>query len=318
MVNVSDVLSEILTVAATPKEVINRVKGEPSVNFDESLLYEDIGEGKLLIDYLIENAYFHAIKHNVNSDLRILDYCVALNRFDFLSTAILNKLFEERDGSFLAEKYLNNSEFIGIIANHTIADEVVIKLYNKGYKKIAINAKESVLLSTCSSGTTILEDMLKSGMLPTFFEYEFNKEETFEILMKYKKYELLYKASMELLMNHPNKRYNYLQYMIDWHKKGINVNFEKKDYVSEDKEMLARCYIQMAKNGLIEYLNALTEDDLIQHSDGEKSLLYYLITKNKRITIDEILTFQLRKSRNVFVQLKLLGVDEGLLNMPYQ
>ena len=34
MVNVSDGLSEIFTVAATPKEVINRVKGEPSVNFD--------------------------------------------------------------------------------------------------------------------------------------------------------------------------------------------------------------------------------------------------------------------------------------------
>ena len=203
----------------------------------------------------------------------------------------------------MAEKYLNNSEFIGIIANHTIADDVVIRLYNKGYKKIAINAKESVLLSTCSSGTSILEDMFISGLSPTFYEYEFNKEKTFEILMKYKKYELLYKASMELLMNHPSKDNNYLDVLIHLHYNGFNVFFERKNYVSDDKELLARCYIQMIDNCLIEYMNELTEDDLVSCGEGEKSLLYYLVKSGKSNILDSILIIRLRKSKKVFAEL---------------
>ncbi len=86
-------------------------------------------------------------------------------------------LFEENNGYFLAEDYLDNTEFIDRLTCYDFDD--IIKLYKKGYKKIAINANESVLLTTLENDVTILEDMLKSEISLTFFEYEFNKEKNF-------------------------------------------------------------------------------------------------------------------------------------------
>lgn len=300
----------------TIREIIIGLKYDKVYNISENLLYEKIDDNKELIEYLIENQYFTILKSSSEKNLRIMDYCIKYNRFDIISSNILNELFVEHNGSFLAEKYLNNDEFLNRLQGYDLDKRKALKLYEKGYKQIMIHAKEDALL-TKYNGTTILDDLLKSNMTPTFYGYDFKSPETIKILYDNNRPELMYNATLELLMNYPDKENNYMLYLIECHKKGINVNFEKKNYMDDDKELLARCYIQMTRNGLIGYLNNLEADNLISSENDEKSLLYYLIKIDRNITLERILNYQLKKSSKIFAELKLLGIEDGLLNISY-
>lgn len=282
----------------------------------ESLLYKDIQDNKKLIDLLIDKKYFSCIKNSSKKDLQIMNYCVKYNNFNILSDDIIEELFVEREGNFLAEKYLNNDNFISSIKDFNMDENKLLTLYKKGYKKILIDASEEVLL-TEYNGTTILDDLLKENISPTFYNYNFGSLRTLEILYKNNRPDLMYNAKLELLMNYPNKNENYLQYIIECYRHGIDVHFERRTYISNDKEVTARCYIQMTKNNLLGYLDNLKEEDLLEKDDEGNSLLFYLINLDKELTLNKILTLNLKKRPSVFTELKLLGISDTPVDIKY-
>ena len=285
--------------------------------FNEKELYVDIGNNKKLIDLLIENNYDSKINCYVNNDLRILDYCLKYNRFDFLNQNLIDELFIKQNGHFLAEQFINNDKFIQVIGKFNIDDDFQISLFSKGYKNIMLNAKENILLKKID-GITILEQLLQSGMTPTFFNYDFTSLEVINILLQYNRFDLLYNAKTEILLNYPSKENNYLQLMINCFKMGLKVNLEKKRYINQDNELTARCYIQMAQNDLEGFLERLEEDDLLYVDNTGKSLLYYLVTIDKEIALKKIIPFYLQKKQSIFTELKLLNIDGGYLNISYE
>ena len=80
---------------------------------------------------------------------------------------------------------------------------------------------------------------------------------------------------------------------------------------------MARLYIQMARNGLDGFLDKLKEGDLLYKKDNENNLLYYLIQMDKDLTLKKFLNFDLKKNSKIFTELKILGVNEGLLDLSY-
>lgn len=277
------------------------------VAINEKLLYKDIGDNKKLIDLLMEKRLFSTI---YSKDLRLMDYCLKYDCFKIISNEIMEKLFAEFDGKFLAEEYLNNDKFASLSSIRMVDSSKRLKLYEKGYKKIMINASEELLLSEYN-GITILEDLLKSGISPTFFGYDFQSLKTMNILVKNNRPDLLYNAKLELLMNYPSKENNYMQYLITCCKNGINVNLEKRyNDKSDSKELLARCYIQMAKNNLLTYMEELREGDLLSKDESGKNLLFYLIGLDKEVTLNKILSSDVKRKPYVFSELKLLGVSD--------
>lgn len=293
-------------------EVAIFLKYNSFFTFSEYLLYQKFNDNKLLIEFLMENKKYSLIKLSSNSDLRIIEYCIKYNNFEALNNQILEEMFASCNGKMLAEKLLNNDKFLDTITQTYDLGSKAIKLYEKGYKKIMINAKEEDLLKPYN-GKTILDDLLDSNLDPTFYNYDFASLETMDILKKHHRYDLFYNAKLELLMNYPNLEYNYMQYLIDCCKSGINVNLEKSHYNSEDKELLAKCYIQMAKNSLVGYMNDLTEKNILKPGRDDKHLLYYLIKLDKDLTINTILPFDLKKNPLISSELKILGVSENLL-----
>ena len=296
------------------QEIIIFINNKKNIfNIPEKLLYEDIDKNKKLIDILMENKYYSCVKLSAQKDLRIMDYCLKYNNFKIIGNNIIEYLFVEINGKFEVEKYLNNKEFISVIKDYDIPYSKLYKLYDKGYKELLIDAKEDLLLAKYK-GTTILDDMLNSNVSPTFKGYDFKNVETLEILEKHNRYDLFYNADLELLINYPQKENNYMSKLIDLFKQGINVNLEKRIYKYKDKEIMARCYIQMAESGLEGFLDNLEPIDLLQKYK-DKSFLYYLVNIDKDITIDKILSYKVKRNPKINAELKLLGVNDSLLSL---
>ncbi len=283
----------------------------------EEFLYIDIGENKKFIDLLFEKKYIDCIGRSYKSDLRILDYCLKYNNFDVISDKLLEELLVERDGKFLIEKYLSNDNFVKSLNLKNVDNQKLIKIYNNGYKNFLIDADEKILL-TPYNGMTILEDMLKSNITPSL-KNGFESIKTMEILYSYNKIDLMCKTktNLKLLVDFPSRESNYLQYLIECRKKGINVHLELINYLTEDNELSARAYIQMVRNDFKGYLNALDENKLTKKDESGKSLLYYLINLDKYLTIDEILNLNLRKSPIISAELKLLGFGNVQIGAEY-
>ena len=298
-------------------EILLLVKYQKYINMvDEKTLYEEISPNKKLIDYLMENNYYNTIKYSCKKDLRIIDYCIKYNRFDIINDDILNELFVISNNHFLGEKLLNNPNFQEALDSFKLPKKKLLKMYHLGYKKMLVNASEDLLLSKVNDNI-ILNDLLDSDITPTFYGYDFQSLETLDILLKHNRLDLLYNAKLQLLMNYPTKENNYLQLLIDEYKKGTNVNFEKMRFKYDNNEEVARCYIQMTRNGLYGFLDNLEEDDLIKKDENNNSLLYYLINLDKDLTLNKIIRNSLKKKESIFTELKMLGIDEALLNLSY-
>ena len=298
-------------------EILLLVKYKKDINsINEQTLYEEIAPNKKVIDYLIENKYYYTINYSCENDLRIIDYCIKYNRFDIINNNILDELFVISNNHFLGEKLLNNPNFQKKLENYVISKESALKLYQLGYKNLLINSSENLLLSKINN-KTILDDLLDSNISPTFHGYDFQSMETLNILLKHNRLDLLYNAKLELLMNYPSKDNNYLQLLINAYKKGTKVNFEKMAFKYGQNEDVARCYIQMTQNELYGFLDNLEEDDLLKKDEKNNSLLYYLINLDKDLTLNKIIRNSLKKKESIFTELKMLGVDEALLNLSY-
>ena len=299
------------------KEAVLYIKYKKNIDYlKEKTLYEEVSPGKKLIDLLIENERISVIKNTCKKDLQIMDYCIKYNRFDFISQDILNELFVISNGHFLAEKYLNNPAFITAISSFKLPKKTSLLIYQMGYKNILISACEDILLTKTNNGT-ILDDLLSSNISPNFYQYDFESIETLNILLAHNRPDLLYNAKLSLLMDYPSKDNNYLQYLIECYKNGINVHFEKRTFKCDDKELMARCYIQMTKNGLNGFLDTLKENDLLDKVNNKPNLLYYLISIDSDLTINKILSLNLKKNPNIFTELKILGISETMLNLSY-
>lgn len=305
---------------ATVKEVLLFVKYKKKINTNikEDLLYERVNDNELLIDVLIKNNYIDLIRHSIIRNMKIMDYCIKYNRYDFLNNKILDELFATIDGTYDALKYLNNSEFIKCLNNYEFSTNTTLNLIQKGYLNALVYSKEKTLLAI-SNNKTILENLLENGMNPTFGEEIFKSEETIKLLYKYKRSDLMYHASLNLLLNYPTKENNMLQYMIASYKNGVNVHFELGNYLNDEnsKNDIARFYIEMAREGLIRILNPIDEHNLLLEDANGKSILSYLIDIDRETTLSKVLDSSIMSSEKVNAALKVLSGD-GLIDLSFK
>ena len=124
----------------TVEEIILCVKYKKKLytGFSEKLLYEKVNDNELLIDFLLKNNQLRIIDGVVRNDLRIIDYCVKYNKFEFLDSSILNELFASINGSYEAEKLLDNDEFISRLRVYDIPMNVVMDILKKGNLKALV------------------------------------------------------------------------------------------------------------------------------------------------------------------------------------
>lgn len=274
----------------------------------KSLLFESISENQKLIDLLVLNGY----KEIVSDDMRIIFYAIKYHNFNMISPSLFGELLYERNGQFKIEEYLNNEEFLEYFTENCDSLKL-IKLYEKGYKNVLSNSSEKILLANYK-GTTVLENLLKSGINPTFSWYKFKSKEVMDLLIKYERYDLLGRADINLLMDEPSKENNYLSFVINCIKKGINTDLQTMTdsfhYIIGDKELIARFYIQMAQNNLERYLPPLEVHYLLGRGNDNHNLLYHLLQIDKDLTVNKLLNESLKANWEILAQLIKYGATQ--------
>ena len=245
-----------------------------SSSITESMLYEKVSDTETLLDFLIQKKYNNLIRNSLDKDLRIIDYCKKYNNFECLSDSILDELFASINGSFYAEEFVNNESFIKSLRGYKFSQKTALLLAQKEYFQLLTHANEDTLLLNYR-GKTLLEHMLDHNVDPSFYGKEFKKSSTIFILDNYKRPDLMWHAELRLLIYFPYLENNFLQYMIDSYKNGIDVGFDKKKFLVGEKEDIARCYIQMAKNGLVDLIDDFSTEFLLAEDKNKKSLLSY-------------------------------------------
>ena len=283
---------------------------------EEANLYKKVSGDKLLIDLLFENEYNYFIQQSIENDPRVLDYCVKYNNFEALSQKFVTNMLLSVNGSFEAEKYLNNDKFLVCLKRYPLTQRMMTNMLDKGYLKGLIHTSENNLLMTYK-GKTVLEHLLDNNISPSFYGFTFESIKTLHILFKYRKPELMANGQLTLLVSHPNKENNFLKYMIESFRNGVKVPLDEIDFLNASKEESARAYIQMAKANLELLADELKEEALLSEDEEGKSLLYYLVTYDREITITKLLRTDTMKNPKVNAALKVLSKD-GLTDFSFR
>ena len=294
-----------------------------SSSFNEDVLFETIDDDKKIIDIIFSNyrlirAYIAGRGDDNNQLIKkhpeIVDYFIKYNITTYsLSDAALQVLCEEKNRTLL-EKYLKDPVFV----NNVIAGLPVNRLY-----EISKSLKDSSILKYASAesliekidGETVLDRILDSGATPLRLEYGFTNKEILDILIKKNRFDLLYNASPTLLFQNFDSEKTYFDLMIDAHKQGVDVHFERlifniKEYPSE---LSAQVLLKMAKNGLRNYLPLIPIKDTLYKPNGGKSVMEHMLEIDRDTTIDKFISKSSHYRPEVTLELASLGIEVGAL-----
>ncbi len=298
--------------------VLIMIKNHYAINYiKKDLLYEDIGNNQKLIDLLIKEGYYNCIACSSGYDIRIIEYVLKYDCYNIISSNILEALFVNNNGYFAVEKYLANPKFFDFILKSIerrriyLDDKKILQLFNKGYKQFIMFGSEDLLWKRYKF-TTYFEYLLKNNQ-PIYPRFEFKRTKTLELLYKYKRPDLMIRADLKLLVDYPSYPSNYLQYIISYIKKGMDLKLEKKRFLTYDHKTIAKCYIQLAQNDILGYAEALNPSLLVSKDAKDHSLLYYLLTFNWDITLQKILSSRILGHPEVSAELKKLGVSDSTM-----
>ena len=268
---------------------------------------------------ILEYAFTHDINVYFSSPYSVEELLTFLKCNKTFLTISAKLLYEPVDNGKKVIDYLMENKRFNTIRSSNGNDLRIIDYcikYND-FSAISYDILEELLVED-KNGNFLIEKYLNNdNFFGCFQVLQLADSKALKLYQKGYKKIILY-GNLELLMNYPSKEQNYLSELIDDYNKGVDIRFETRSYICNDKELMARCYIQMAKNGLVGYLDDLNEEHFLDKGSGAHSLLYYLMTLDKTVTLDEILTVRMRKKPRICSELKVLGGDGALLNVAYE
>ena len=148
-------------------------------------------------------------------------------------------------------------------------------------------------LLTKVNGITILENMLKNGR--SIPECCFNQKESLDLILKYKRYDLLSDVTIKNLLRIDKKKNNitYLESILELSKEDSRINRSFLDPFDTLASLpdIAKFYIIYAKKNMQDYLPYLSEealkrvegDPILQTMTDNKNLLYFLLEDKENV-----------------------------------
>lgn len=163
------------------------------------------------------------------------------------------------------------------------------------YKRVA---NEDRLLVNVN-GSIVLENVLKNNM--PIDNVLFNKKESIELIIKYKRYDLLGLCTVKNLLRKMDSNKTYLDYILEQYLKNKSFNISFCDPLDSHCSLsdAASFYITYAKYGLEKYLPIIDDEEFVKKED---SFLKGLFNNNK--TFIKLLV---EKSNKEFVKEKFLS-----------
>lgn len=256
---------------------------------------------------------------NIPEDIVFIKYLIKNNLYDYLKKAdefVL--LLEISPGKTLLEFLIENGYDPEI---DCVFDKKTINiLYKKQRLDLANEPNEDILL-------TPIKELFGDASLgnKTFFEYmirngyklnssRISSEKLFKICYLEQRPDLLVNARISDLLKPIDDTYTYFDYILDSiANKGLKIRVPSRPWSSDVNEHI-EYYTIIAKHDMMKYIGEIKAEKLLKKY-GDKTLLEYLLDTDSDLTLNKILSDDLKADPDIAVILKKRGIVQKSVNV---
>ena len=293
-------------------DLINAVKARMLItNYkdDKTVLLFLLNDKKVVPDCLI----------NIPEDIIFIKYLIKNNLYDYLKKASEDVLLMEVDSGKTLLEFLIDKGY----------DPEVKYIYNKKtisilYQKQKLNLAKFVsddvfltpvkeLFSDDSLGDeTLFEYMIRHGY--KLNSSRISSEKLLKICYLEQRPDLLEEASISDLLKPIDDTYTYFDFLLDAiANKGLKIRVPSRPWSSDVNEHI-EYYTTIAKHDMMKYIRKIKAETLLEKY-GDKTLLEYLLDTDSDLTLNKILSDDLKADPDIAVILKNRGIVQKSVNV---
>lgn len=276
---------------------------------DKTVLLFLLNDKKVVPDCLI----------NIPEDIVFIKYLIKNNLYDYLKKASEDVLLMEvESGKTLLEFLIDkgyNPEIKYIFNKKTISI-----LYRKQKLNLAKFVSEDVLLAPVKElfsddslgDETLFEYMIRNGY--KLNSSRISSEKLFKICYLEQRPDLLEEASISDLLKPIDDTYTYFDFLLDAiSNKGLKIRVPSRPWSSDVNEHI-KYYTTIAKHDMMKYIGEIKAEKLLKKY-GDKTLLEYLLDADSDLTLNKILSDDLKADPDIAIILKKRGIVQKSVNV---
>lgn len=275
------------------------------INTNEETLLLPVDNKITLLEFLLSHNQTPNIKKI--EDQTTISILYKYNKLD-IARNISEDLLEEPLNTFFQTKNYENKTLFEYLIDKNFIKALPSKIHNSKLTKILCNNNlellgkliyKNNLLMKYDDNITILEKLIKENYdIRVDFSFV-NNTSVANILLKYKKYDLLVRMPLEMLLKKANSNSSYLEYILNEIKiDKFKFNLNKICLSELDNKIIAKFYITLAKHNMIKYLEKISVDILLNKTNN-KTLLEELLDQNEELTLNSILHPKIKRNPKI-------------------
>ena len=276
---------------------------------DKTVLLFLLNDKKVVPDCLI----------NIPEDIVFIKYLIKNNLYDYLKKASEDVLLMEVDSGKTLLEFLIDKGYDPEI-KYIYNKKTIIILYRKQKLNLAEFVSDDVLLTPVKKlfsddslgDETLFEYMIRNGY--KLNSSRISSEKLLKICYLEQRPDLLEEASISDLLKPIDDTYTYFDYILDSiANKGLKIRVPSRPWSSDVNEHI-EYYTTIAKHDMMKYIREIKAEKLLKKY-GDKTLLEYLLDADSDLTLNKILSDDLKADPDIAVILKNRGIVQKSVNV---
>lgn len=276
---------------------------------DKTVLLFLLNDKKVVPDCLI----------NIPEDIVFIKYLIKNNLYDYLKKASEDVLIMEVDSGKTLLEFLIDKGYDPEI-KYIFNKKTISILYQKQKLNLAKFVSDDVLLAPVKElfsddslgDETLFEYMIRNGY--KLNSSRISSEKLFKICYLEQRPDLLEEASISDLLKPIDDTYTYFDFLLDAiANKGLKIRVPSRPWSSDVNEHI-EYYTTIAKHDMMKYIGEIKAENLLKKY-GDKTLLEYLLDTDSDLTLNKILSDDLKADPDIAVILKNRGIVQKSVNV---
>lgn len=276
---------------------------------DKTVLLFLLNDKKVVPDCLI----------NIPEDIIFIKYLIKNNLYDYLKKASEDVLLMKVDSGKTLLEFLIDKGYDPEI-KYIFNKKTISILYQKQKLNLAKFVSDDVLLAPVKElfsddslgDETLFEYMIRNGY--KLNSSRISSEKLFKICYLEQRPDLLEEASISDLLKPIDDTYTYFDFLLDAiANKGLKIRVPSHPWSSDVNEHI-EYYTTIAKHDMMKYIGEIKAEKLLKKY-GDKTLLEYLLDTDIDLTLNKILSDDLKADPDIAVILKKRGIVQKSVNV---
>lgn len=276
---------------------------------DKTVLLFLLNDKKVVPDCLI----------NIPEDIIFIKYLIKNNLYDYLKKASEDVLLMKVDSGKTLLEFLIDKGYDPEI-KYIFNKKTISILYQKQKLNLAKFVSDDVLLAPVKElfsddslgDETLFEYMIRNGY--KLNSSRISSEKLFKICYLEQRPDLLEEASISDLLKPIDDTYTYFDFLLDAiSNRGLKIRVPSRPWSSDVNEHI-EYYTTIAKHDMMKYIGEIKAEKLLKKY-GDKTLLEYLLDTDIDLTLNKILSDDLKADPDIAIILKNRGIVQKSVNV---